>query len=320
MIGLDKFKIKKESEDSSVGVFKISPLPRGYGYTLSNSLRRMLLSSIPGAAVTAIRINGVKHEYSTLDGLQEDVISLILKLKDVAIKSYSEEKRIIKLSVKGKKGKVLEIKAGDFELPSDVEIMNADIKIATLTNDVKLDLELIVETGIGYAYPKEELREELGTIPMDSFYSPVKRVQVEISKTRVGQDTDLDQIDMTIITNGTIKPSEALLKAVEIYDGIANRMVDLLGGDSALLKETSTFNKELEAREEKRILIGELNLSTRLNNALLNAGITNLNDLGKYQESEVIGFRGMGRKSLTELSEMMAMHEIKFLIKADSDE
>jgi DNA-directed RNA polymerase subunit alpha len=313
MIGLDKFKIVKESEDSKVGVFKIGPLPRGYGYTISNSLRRMLLSSIQGAAVTAIRINNIKHEYSTLEGLQEDVISLILKLKDLSIKTYSDGKKIIKLSVKGKKGKVLDVKAGDFDLPSDVEIMNPEISIATLTNDVNLELELIVETGIGYAYPKEELREELGTIPMDSFFSPVKRVQVEISKTRVGQDTDLDQIDMTIITNGSIKPSEAILKASEIYDGIANRIVDLLGGDSELLKEASTISNETEVKEEKKILIGELNLSTRLNNALLNAGITNLNDLCKYKEEEIINFRGMGKKSLTELVELMAMHEIKFL-------
>jgi len=313
MIGLDKFKIVKESEDSTVGVFKIGPLPRGYGYTISNSLRRMLLSSIQGAAVTAIRINNIKHEYSTLEGLQEDVISLILKLKDLSIKTYSDGKKVIKLSVKGKKGKVLDVKAGDFDLPSDVEIMNPEISIATLTNDVNLELELIVETGIGYAYPKEELREELGTIPMDSFFSPVKRVQVEISKTRVGQDTDLDQIDMTIITNGSIKPSEAILKASEIYDGIANRIVDLLGGDSELLKEASTISNETEVKEEKKILIGELNLSTRLNNALLNAGITNLNDLCKYKEEEIINFRGMGKKSLTELVELMAMHEIKFL-------
>lgn len=313
MIGLDKFKIVKESEDSSVGVFKIGPLPRGYGYTISNSLRRILLSSIPGASVTAIRLAGIKHEYSTLAGLQEDVISLILKLKDLSIKSFTDEKKVIKLSVKGKKGKVLEVKASDFELPSDIEIMNPELTIASLTNDINLNLELIVETGIGYAYPKEEVREEMGTIPMDSLFSPVKRVQIEISKTRVGQDTDLDQIEMTIITNGAIKPSEALLKSTEIYDGIANRLVDLMGGDSELLKETSTINKEAEVKEEKKILIGELNLSTRLSNALLNAGITNLNDLGKYKEEEIINFRGMGKKSLTELVELMAMHEIKFL-------
>ena len=313
MIGLDKFKIVKESEDSYVGVFKIGPLPRGYGYTISNSIRRILLSSIPGASVTAIRLSGVKHEYSTLAGLQEDVISLILKLKDLSIKSYTDDKKVIKLSVKGKKGKVLEVKASDFELPSDIEIMNPELTIASLTNDINLDLELIIETGIGYAYPKEEVREEMGTIPMDSLFSPVKRVQIEISKTRVGQDTDLDQIDMTIITNGAIKPSEALLKSTEIYDGIANRLVDLMGGDSELLKETSTINKEAEVKEEKKILIGELNLSTRLSNALLNAGITNLNDLSKYKEEEIINFRGMGKKSLTELVELMAVHEIKFL-------
>jgi len=313
MIGLDKFKIVKETEDNFTGVFKIGPLPRGYGYTISNSLRRILLSSIPGASIIAIKLTGAKHEYSTLDGLQEDVMTLILKLKELAFKAHSEGRKSVKLVIKGKKGKVLEVKAKDFDLPSDVEIINGDLSIATLTNDIDLKLELIIDSGVGYAYPKEELREEVGTIPMDSLFSPVRRVQVEITKTRVGQDTDLDQIDMTIITNGSIKPSEALLKSAEIYDSIANQLVDLLGGDSELLKETTVIHKMEEVKEEKKILIGELNLSTRLNNALLNAGITNLVDIGKYKQDEVANFRGMGKKSLTELQEVLTTHEIKFL-------
>lgn len=312
MIGLDKFKITKEKEDSYSGVFKIGPMPKGYGITLSNSLRRILLSSIPGAAVTAVKIEGIKHEYSTLDGLQDDVITLVLKLKELSIKMFTEEKRILKLHVKGKKNSVLVISAKDFDVPSDVEIVNSDIEIATLTSDLDLNLEVTVESGVGYAYPNEELREELGLIPVDAVYSPVKRVQVEVTKTRVGRDTDLDQIDMTIVTDGTIKPSESLLKAAEIFDMLANRLVDLLGGDSSILKDLPTAEADAEVKEEKKILIGELNLSTRLNNALLNAGITNLSDLGNYKLDEVANFRGMGKKSLGELQEIMSAHNIQF--------
>ena len=313
MIGLEKFKIVKVSEDNFTGVFKIGPLPSGYGYTISNSVRRILLSSIPGAAIIGVRIGGVKHEYSSLDGLQEDVMTLLLKLKQIAFKSSEKGRQIVKLAVKGKKGKTLEVKASDFDLPSGVEIINGDIQIATLTQDVNLTMELIIENGVGYSYPGEELREEVGTIPMDSLFSPVKRVQVEVTKTRVGQDTDLDQIEMTIVTNGAITPAESLLKAAEIYDNIANQLVDLLGGDSKLLQETTEIIKAEETKEEKKILIGELNLSTRLNNALLNAGITNLSDIAKYKADEVISFRGMGKKSLTELEEVLTANNIKFL-------
>jgi DNA-directed RNA polymerase subunit alpha len=313
MTGLDKFKITKEKEDDYKGVFKIGPLPKGYGVTLSNSLRRILLSSIPGAAVTAVKIDGVKHEYSTLEGLHEDIITLILKLKELSVRMFSEEKRVIKLHVKGKKNTVLTIKASDFDLPSDVEIVNTDLEIATLTSDLNLNCEVTVEAGVGYAYPNEELREEMGMIPIDSIFSPVKTVKVEVTKTRVGKDTNLDQVELTIVTNGTIKPSEALLKSAEIYDSLANRLVDSLGGDSAMLKEISASEQIEEVKEEKKILIGELNLSTRLNNALLNAGITNLNDLSKYKMDEVANFRGMGKKSLTELQEVMTTHNINFV-------
>jgi DNA-directed RNA polymerase subunit alpha len=312
MVGLDKFKISKEKEDNFSGFFTIGPLSKGYGVTLGNTVRRILLSSIPGAAVTAVRIDGVKHEYSTLEGLQEDVITLILKLKELSVRMFTEEKRVLKLHVKGKKNAVCKISAADFELPSDVEIINSDLEIASLTSDLDLHLDITVEAGVGYAYPNEELREELGQIPVDAIYSPVKRVQVEVTKTRVGRDTDLDQIDLQIITNGTIKPSESLLKAAEIFDSLANRMVDLLGGDSSILKDLPSAAAEEEEKEEKKVLIGELNLSTRLNNALLNAGITNLNDLSKYKSDEVANFRGMGKKSLSELQEVMSTHNIQF--------
>lgn len=312
MIGLDQFKVTRVEEKDDYGVFEIGPLPKGYGYTISNSLRRILLSSIKGAAVTAVKIDGVKHEYTTLAGLQEDVITLILKLKDLAVKMEGEDKAVIKLSVKGKKNDTLTIKATDFDLPSNVEILNPELEIATLTADVSLNLEITVENGVGYAYPDEGKREELGTIPLDSIFSPVKRVKVDIGKSRVGQDTDLDLVRLEIFTNGTKTPIETLLGAAEIYDQIANRLVDLLGGDSAKLDAEMAQVETATAQEEVKILISELGLTTRLNNALLNAGITNLADLAKYSKDEVANFRGMGKKSLTELIEVMDKHNIKF--------
>jgi DNA-directed RNA polymerase subunit alpha len=313
MIGLDLFKITKEQEDAKNGKYKIGPLPKGYGVTISNTLRRLLLSSIPGAAITAVKIDGVKHEYATMEGLQEDVLTMILKLKELSIKLHGDEKRIMKLEVKGKKGKVTEVSANDFDKPAEVEIINPEVVIAHLTSDITLSMEATVEPGVGYAYPNEELREELGLIPLDAIYSPVKKVQVELSKTRVGKETNYDQIDLTIITNGTVSPSQAMLKAAEIYDSIANRMVDLLGGDSDMLKEMTKVEEDLEPKEEKRILIGELNLSTRLSNALLNAGITNLNDLTRYRLDEVANFRGMGKKSLGELQEVLAANNLSLM-------
>jgi DNA-directed RNA polymerase subunit alpha len=312
MIGLDQFKVTRIEEKDDFGIFEIGPLPRGYGYTISNSLRRILSSSIKGAAVTAVKIDGVKHEYTTLDGLQEDVITLILKLKDLAIKMDGEEKAIIKLNVKGKKNEVLTVKASDFELPSNLEIINKDLEIATLTSDINLNIEITVESGIGYAYPDESKREEMGVIPLDSIFSPVKRVKVDIEKTRVGQYTDLDLIRLEIYTNSTKTPIECLLSATETYDQIANRLVDLLGGDSSKLDAEMAVAEEAHAQEEVKILISELGLTTRLNNALLNAGITNLADINKYSKDEVANFRGMGKKSLTELISIMEAHNIKF--------
>lgn len=315
MITLDKFKVKVVEENATVGKFEIGPLPKGFGYTLANSVRRILLSSIPGAAIVSVKIAGVKHEYSTIEGVLDDVITIMLRLKELALKNYSDSPVVLKLSVKGKKGSKVEVSAKDFDIPSEIEIINKDMHITTLTADVKFDLEVIVENGEGYAYPDEEKRKELGTLPLDSIFSPVKRAEVAITTARLGQDTDLDQIDLTVYTNGTIKPSEALLKSVEIFDQLANRLVDLLGGDSQLAEQQLVAQKteEKEVVEEK-ILVSQLNLSTRLTNSLLNAGISNLKDLENKSREEALSFKGMGKKSMTELEDIMSEKGITFAI------
>lgn len=311
MIKLDQFKVKGTKESSDHGIFEIGPLPRGFGHTLGNSLRRILLSSINGGAVTAIKIDGIKHEYATLEGLQEDIITLVLKLKELAIKVYADEPQKIKLNVKGKKGEVLVVKASDLELPSAVEIINGDLEIATLTKDINLKVEITVENGVGYSLADEDKRKEIGVIPVDSIFSPVKRVKMDVVQARVGQYTDLDQVNLEIFTNGTITPRESLLKSAEIYDELANRLVNQLGGDAKLAEQLLEQEKQQEVKEEK-VLVSDLNLSTRLTNALLNAGIADLRELKTKSRDEVINFRGMGKKSITELDQIMTDHNISF--------
>lgn len=311
MISLDKFKVTLVEENEQHGVFEIGPLPKGYGYTLGNSIRRILLSSIPGAAVTAVQIDGVKHEYSTLEGVQDDVLSLVLKLKELALIVHSEDPQELKLSVKGKKGESLTIKASDFQVPSEVELINDELEVTTLTKDIDLNLTVTAERGVGYAYPDESKRKELGVIPIDSIFSPVKNVKLEVGRARFGQFTNLDQITLEINTDSTVKPSAALLNAVEIFDQMANKLVDLLGGDSEL-NELPTEEDDEEEDEEDKILVSQLNLSTRLTNALLNAGISDLRDLNKRTREEVGSFRGMGKKSMTELEDIMMDKEINF--------
>lgn len=311
MISLDKFKVKLIEESESVGKFQIGPLPRGYAYTLGNTLRRILLSSIPGAAVTSVAIDGIKHEYTSPEGVQDDIITLVLKLKDLAIKSYTDEPQVIELKVKGKKGEPLVVKASDFMLPSDVEIINGDLEITTLTSNVDFKMQLTVEQGVGYTHADEEKRKEIGVIPIDGIFSPVKRVQLDVTNARFGQYTDLDQINLEIYTNQTVTPSESLLKAAEIFDQMANKLVDLLGGDSSLNEIPHEVEQTLETKEEK-IVVSQLNLSTRLTNALLNAGISDLRELKNRGREEVASFRGMGKKSMTELEEIIMDKGISF--------
>lgn len=314
MISLDKFKVKVLKDDAGFGQVQIGPLPSGYGHTLGNTLRRILLSSVPGAAVTSIKIDGVKHEYTSMENVQEDVIFIILKLKNLAVRKYNEDSVTLTLNVKGKKDKVTVVTANDFDVPSDVEIINKDMEITTLTGDTSLKLEVVVETGIGYSYAEEERRKEIGVIPVDSAFSPIKRVDVNITKARLGEYTDLDQIDLDIYTNSTVSASEALLRAVEIYDEMANRLLSQFGGDPILAEEKITQEESAVEQIEDKILVSQLNLSTRLTNALLNSGISDLRGLAGLPREEVANFKGMGKKSMTELEEVMSDKGLMFEI------
>lgn len=314
MIALDKFKIRVVKDEPEYGLIEIGPLPKGYGHTLGNTLRRLLLSSVPGAAVTSVKIDGVRHEYTSMDKVQDDVIFIMLKLKNLAIKKFNEEPVVLKLEVKANKEEVRVITAKDFEKNSNIEIVNTDLEITTLTGETTFSLEVTVEGGVGYAYPDEDKRKELGMIPVDAVFSPIKRVDVNIVKARLGELIDLDQINIEVYSNGTISASEALLKVAEIYDEMANRLLAQFGGDPILAEEQITNEEQEQTVVDEKILVSQLNLSTRLTNALLNSGISDLKGLTTIPRDEVANFKGMGKKSMTELEEIMEDKGLAFEI------
>lgn len=305
MIEVDKFELKKVKETEDYGEFIIGPLPKGFGHTIGNSLRRILLSSIDGSAVTSVRLNGVRHEYAALEGIQDDVLAILMKLKSLATIVHTDEDVLLEIHAKGKKSGVVEIKASDIEPNADVEVINKDLLITTLTSEkAKFDAEITIRKGVGIAAADESIRREIGNLPLSASFNPVQRMEVEIQQARVGQKTDYDQVLLKIYTNKTKKPSEALLESFEIYDIIANRLVNLGGGDAeALEKEVEVEEAE---EEEEKILVSEVNMSTRLTNSLLNAGIATLNELDGRSLEEVMNFRGMGKKSFEELKEILA--------------
>lgn len=310
MLDIGKFKILTSEESDFFTKFEIGPFPKGFGHTIGNAIRRILLSSISGSAITSVRVKGAEHEYSTLDGMQEDVLTFVLNLKNISINSHSEEPVVLKMTISGKKGETVEIKAGDFEDNSDVEIKNPELVLGNITKGTTdLVIEVTVENGLGYALPDQDKRKEVGTIPVDALFSPVKHVKIDVVETRVGQQTDLDQINMEVNTNGASSPKEAFLEAVEIFDLIANRLVDLGGGDS-LTNKMEVEEEEEEIIEVKKLPIFELNLSTRLRNSLLNSSINDLTELEGRSKNEILSFKGMGKKSYDELISLLSTNEI----------
>ncbi len=321
MIALNEFTINKTNEKDNSAVFEIGPLPTGYGYSLGNTLKRILTSSIPGAAITAVKINGVQHEYSTLAGVSDDILTVLLSLKNVVFLIKTEEPVTLKLSTKGTKGKVVEVKASDIEKNSDIEVVNEDFVITKITDEkTKIDMELRVERGVGYRLPDENVRAEVGMLPVDAIFSPVKLVQIDVVPTRVGQQTDLDQLNLYVETNGSLTPSDALNIASNILDEMSKNFVketkDMISGKiiTSLPTESAGNNEEeAEVVQASPILVSDLNLSTRLTNALLRAGFDDLRKLEGFTEEEAANIRGMGEKSLEELLKILKKHEVNLI-------
>ena len=289
MIEMEKPNIEcvEMSDDGRYGKFVVSPLERGYGTTLGNSLRRILLSSLPGAAATSIKIEGVQHEFSTVPGVTEDVTELILNIKKLA---YIEAKG------------AQEITAGDIKRDEDVEIFNPDLHIATLNDDANLYIEITLSKGRGYVSAdknKQAMQPVIGVIPVDSIYTPVTKVNYTVENTRVGQYTDREQLAVELWTNGTIKPDEAVSLAAKIMNDLLSLFVDL--SDDA--KNTEIIVEKEENKKEKvlEMTIEELDLSVRSYNCLKRAGINTVEDLTNKSEEDMMKVRNLGRKSLEEV-------------------
>jgi DNA-directed RNA polymerase subunit alpha len=296
------------------GTFTIEPLDRGFGYTFGNSLRRVLLSSLGGAAVTSVRIEGVAHEFSTIPGVKEDVTDIVLNLKEIVCRMHSEAEEIEVPLVVNASG---EVTAGDIDLPSGVEILNPDAHVATLEKKTKLEMYLTVGRGRGYS-PAEENKtpdQPIGVIPIDSIFSPVKRVAYSVDAARVGQRTDYDKLTLDIETDGSLDPEAALREAAEIlikYLAIfteADRVEALRESGAGLIGEPALAGDGGQATASAGgmddILIEELELGVRSYNCLKRAGVQTVGDLVQKSESELNAIPNFGRKSIEEVKETL---------------
>lgn len=321
MISLKEFSITKISDANNASEFVISPLPAGYGQTLGNNLRRVLLSSIPGTAITAVKINNANHEYTTLTGLSDDVLQIILSLKNVVLNSKIDEPVVLTLKAKGKAGEVVNVTAGDIEKNADVEVINPDYVITKLSDEkANIEMSITVKRGIGYSLPNEEVREEVSVLPVDAIFSPIKSVKFAVEPTRVGEEVELDKLVLTIKTDGSLTPSDAISISsnilLEMSQNFVEQTKDMISGKVVTTLPTKELvnNKKEDVQSDKEpILINDLNLSTRLTNALVRAGFDDLRKLDGFTEEEVANIRGMGEKSLVELLDILKKYEVKLI-------
>ena len=287
------------------GKFSAAPFERGYGVTLGNALRRVLLSSIEGSAVTSVKFAGAEHEFSTIPGVLEDVPEIILNVKNLIINSHSKIPKTICIK-KDTKG---EVKAKDIEGDETIDIINPDLHIATLTKDTKFHVEMEVARGRGYVVAELNKKEEktIGVIPIDSIFTPVKKVNFYTENTRVGQRTDYDKLILEVVTNGSISPKDALLYASNILQRHLDIFVNFGQLPEEIAEEEPEMTREEVALYEKlRLPISELELSVRSSNCLREASIKIIADLVKRGEDEMLGFKNFGKKSLTEIKELLA--------------
>ena len=305
MIGIEKPSIEALdlTADGTYGKFVVEPLERGYGTTLGNSLRRVLLSSLPGYAITSVKIDGVLHEFSTIDGVKEDVTEIVLNLKGVILKINGDGPKTIYIDASGK----CEVTAGDIQVDSDVEILNPEHLIATLEDGASLKMELTADRGRGYVSAernKQLMQPVIGVIAIDSIYTPVLKVNYTVENTRVGQITDYDKLSIEVWTDGTISAKEAVSFAAKILTEHLNLFVDLSDEVSnteiMVVKDDSAKEKVLE------MTIEELDLSVRSFNCLKRAGINTVEDLINKTEDDMMRVRNLGRKSLDEVVNKLA--------------
>ena len=288
--------------------FVCEPLERGYGMTIGNSLRRILLSSLPGAAITSVKIDGVVHEFSTVPGVVEDVPEIIVNLKCVRLRMHDNEERTISIDFKGPG----EVKAGDIITDSNIEILNPELHIATVAKGDKLHMEMTVERGRGYNVAEKNKKEDMpiNVLPIDSIFTPVKKVNYKVENTRVGQMVDYDKLTIEVWTDGSLKPYEALSLAAKVMTGHLELFIDL----SETAKNTQVMVEKEESKKEKvlEMPIEELELSVRSYNCLKRAGIATVEDLASKSQEDMMKVRNLGKKSLDEVTNKLIALGLNF--------
>ncbi len=300
MIEIEKPNIDRIESDGNYGKYEMAPLERGYGMTLGNSMRRILLSSLPGAAITSVKIEGARHEFTSIPGIVEDVTEVVLNLKEVVLRYEGEETERITINEEGKG----EVTAESFTATGDVQIVNKDQKIATLSENGKISLEATVERGRGYVSAEENqkhLDNVIGLIPIDSSFSPIERVNFKVEDTRVGQVTDYDKLILEVETNGSISPDDSVSLAAKIMEEHLDLLINLT-------EEVDDVEIMVEEEEEEKdqvldTTIEELDLSVRSSNCLKRAGINTVEELVEKTEDDLMKVRNLGKKSLQEIKE-----------------
>ncbi|CAI3327822.1 DNA-directed RNA polymerase subunit alpha [Enterococcus cecorum] len=311
MIEFEKPRIAKIDEERDYGKFIVEPLERGYGTTLGNSLRRILLSSLPGAAITSIQIDTVQHEFSTIVGVREDVSQIILNIKGLALKLYGSEEKTLEIDITGP----AVVTAGDIIVDSDVEILNKDMYICTVSEGATFRARLKVKAGRGYVQADENKTEDMpiGVLPVDSIYTPVRRVNYQVENTRVGRRDDFDKLTMEIWTDGSIEPLDAMSLAAKILTEHLDIFVNLT--DEARHAEIMVEKEETQKEKMLEMTIEELDLSVRSYNCLKRAGINTVQELTNKSEPEMIKVRNLGRKSLEEVKNKL--HDLGLGLRKD---
>ena len=305
-------KIVEMSEDKTYGRFEVEPLERGYGVTLGNSLRRIMLSTLPGTAVSQIKIEGVLHEFSTLPGVKEDVTEIVMNIKGLALrnadKSSARKTAYLEASGEGI------VRAGDIRFDADIEVMNPDLVIANLSGgpETKLNMEMSISNGRGYVGAEKNKNDEtpIGVIAVDSIYTPVERVNMKVEDTRVGQVTDYDKLTLEVWTNGALAPDEAVSLAATVLSEHLNLFVNLSDAaeDVTVMNETEDENKD----KVTEMAIEEMELSVRSYNCLKRAGISTVGELCDKTQDEMMKVRNLGRKSLDEVVEKLSEMGLSF--------
>lgn len=310
MIEFEKPNIQKVEETGNYGKFVVEPLERGYGTTLGNSLRRVMLASMPGAAITSIQIDGVLHEFSTVEGVTEDVTQIILNLKKVSLKIDSDDDKNLELDVKGP----ADVTAGDIQGDGDVTVMNPDLHIATVADGAELHIQMTADKGRGYISAADNKARmdglAIGVLPIDSIYTPIERVNYTVENTRVGQRNDYDKLTLDIWTDGSLTPTEAVSLAAKILTEHLSMFVNL----TEEAQNAQVMVEKEETHKEKMLdkTIEELDLSVRSYNCLKRAGIETVKDLTERTESDMMKVRNLGQKSLEEIKLKLADLGVSF--------